>query len=160
MCMFCRSLFVLLYFWLLCCLSFFDFRILIILLVSPNPSPLIKSVSFSRYKAHIYILSSCMLRTPLSERIILSNILWCIIFILLFYSGGRRAHKMAWIHLNSLIPIFVVYGKNVFSWIRTFVCPMLSSVYAYMVINIHWISNFVVWSYPARNSPKFVYHLK
>ena len=160
MCMFCRSLFVLLYFWSLCWLSFFDLRILITLLVSSNSSPLIKSVSFSRYKAHIYILSSCMLRTPLSERIVLSNILWCIIFILLFYSGGRRTHKMAWIHLNSWIPIFVVSWKKCFSWIRTFVCPMLTTVYAYMVINIHWISNFVVWSYPARNSPKFVYHLK
>jgi hypothetical protein len=160
MCMFCRSLFVLLYFWPLCCLSFFDLRILITLLVSSNSSPLIKSVSFSRYKAHIYILSSCMLRTPLSERIVLSNILWCTIFIPLFYSGGRRAHNMAWIHSNSWIPIFVVSWQNVFSWIRTFVCPLLSSVYAYMVINIHWISNFVVWSYPARNFPKFVYHLK
>jgi hypothetical protein len=160
MCMFCRSLFVLLYFWSLCWLSFFDLRILITLLVSSNSSPLIKSASFSIYKAHIYILSSCMLRMPLSERSVLSNIPWCIIFILLFYSGGRRANKMAWIHLNSWIPIFVVSWKNVFSWILTFVCPLLSSVYAYMVINIHWISNFVVWSYPARNSPKFVYHLK
>jgi hypothetical protein len=159
MCMFCRSLFVLLYFWPLCCLSF-DLRILITLLVSSNSSPLIKSVSFSRYKAHIYILSSCMLRTPLSEGNVLSNILWCIILILLFYSGGRRAHKMAWIHLNSWIPIFVVSWKNVFWWILTFVCPLLSSVYAYMVINIHWISYFVVWSYPTRNSPKSIYHLK
>ena len=144
MCIFCRSLFVLLYFWPLCCLSFFDLRILITLLVSSNSSPLIKSVSFSIYKAHIYILSSCMLRMLLSERIVLSNILWCTIFILSFYSGGRRAHTMAWIHLNSWIPIFVVSWKNAFSWIRTFVYPLLSSVYAYMVINIHWISNFVV----------------
>ena len=119
MCMFCRSLFVLLYFWPLCCLSFFDLRILITLLVSSNSSPLIKSVSFSIYKAHIYILSSCMLRM----RSVLSNIPWCIIFILLFYSGGRRANKMAWIHLNTWIPIFVVSWKNVFSWIKTFVCP-------------------------------------
>jgi len=38
MCMFCRSLFVLLYFffWPLCCLFFFDIRILITTLVSPN----------------------------------------------------------------------------------------------------------------------------
>ena len=159
MCMFCRSLFVLLYFWSLCWLSF-DLRILITLLVSSNSYPLIKSVSFSIYKAHIYILSSCMLQMPLSERSVLSNIPWCTIVILLFYSGGRRANKMAWIHLNSWIPIFVVSWKHVFSWIRTFVCPLVSSVYAYMVINIHWISNFVVWSYPVRNSPKFVYHLK
>ena len=39
MCMFCRSLFVLLYFfWPLCCLFFFDLRILITRLVSSNPS--------------------------------------------------------------------------------------------------------------------------
>jgi len=40
MCMFCRSLFVLLslFFWPLCCLFFFDLRILITSLVSPNPS--------------------------------------------------------------------------------------------------------------------------
>ena len=39
-CMFCRSLFVLLYFffWPLCCLSFFDIRILINPLVSSNSS--------------------------------------------------------------------------------------------------------------------------
>ena len=38
MCMFCRSLFVLLYFffWSLCCLFFFDIRILITPLVSSN----------------------------------------------------------------------------------------------------------------------------
>jgi len=44
MCMFCRSLFVLLYlfFWPLCCLFFFDIRILITPLVSSNSSyPLI-----------------------------------------------------------------------------------------------------------------------
>ena len=41
-CMFCRSLFVLLYFffWPLCCLFFFDIRILITLLVSSNFWPL------------------------------------------------------------------------------------------------------------------------
>ena len=40
MCMFCRSLFVLLYFffWPLCCLSLFDLRILMIPLVSSNSS--------------------------------------------------------------------------------------------------------------------------
>jgi hypothetical protein len=40
MCMFCRSLFVLLYFffWPLCCLFFFDIRILITSLVSSNSS--------------------------------------------------------------------------------------------------------------------------
>jgi hypothetical protein len=40
MCMFCRSLFVLLYFfiWPLCCLFFFDIRILITPLVSSNSS--------------------------------------------------------------------------------------------------------------------------
>ena len=40
MCMFCRSLFVLLYFffWPLCCLFFFDIRILIAPLVSSNSS--------------------------------------------------------------------------------------------------------------------------
>jgi len=40
MCMFCRSLFVLLYLfiWLLCCLFFFDIRILITPLVSSNSS--------------------------------------------------------------------------------------------------------------------------
>ena len=40
MCMFCRSLFVLLYFflWPLCCLFFFDLRILITPLVSSNSS--------------------------------------------------------------------------------------------------------------------------
>ena len=40
MCMFCRSLFVLLYFffWPLCCMFFFDIRILITLLVSSNSS--------------------------------------------------------------------------------------------------------------------------
>jgi hypothetical protein len=40
MCMLCRSLFVLLYvlFWPLCCLSFFDLRILITPLVSSNSS--------------------------------------------------------------------------------------------------------------------------
>jgi hypothetical protein len=40
MCMFCRSLFVLLYFffWPLCCLFFSDIRILITFLVSPNYS--------------------------------------------------------------------------------------------------------------------------
>ena len=40
LCMFCRSLFVLLYFffWQLCCLFFFDIRILITLLVSSNSS--------------------------------------------------------------------------------------------------------------------------
>jgi hypothetical protein len=40
MCMFCRSLFVLLlfFFWSLCCLFFFDLRILIIPLVSSNSS--------------------------------------------------------------------------------------------------------------------------
>jgi hypothetical protein len=90
MCMFCRSLFVLLYFWPLCWLSFFDLRILITLLVSSNSSPLIKSVSFSIYRAHIYILSSCMLRMPLSERSVLNNIPWCIIFILLFYSSTQN----------------------------------------------------------------------
>ena len=39
-CMFCRSLFVLLhfFFWSLCCLFFFDIRILIALLVSSNSS--------------------------------------------------------------------------------------------------------------------------
>jgi hypothetical protein len=60
-----------------------------------------KKSFFPSTTRHIYILSSCMLRTPLSEGIVLGNIPWCIIFILLFYSGGRRAHKMAWIHLNS-----------------------------------------------------------
>ena len=40
MCMFCRSLLVLLsfYFWPLCCLSFFDLRFLITPLVSSNSS--------------------------------------------------------------------------------------------------------------------------
>ena len=40
MCMFCRSLFVILsfFFWPLCCLSFFDLRILITTLVSSNSS--------------------------------------------------------------------------------------------------------------------------
>ena len=40
MCMYCRSLFVLLYFffWLLCCLFFFDIRILITPLVFSNSS--------------------------------------------------------------------------------------------------------------------------
>ena len=38
-CMFCRSLFDLLYFfWPLCCLLFFDIRILVVPLVSPNSS--------------------------------------------------------------------------------------------------------------------------
>ena len=48
-CMFCRSLFVLLYFffWPLCCLFFFDIRILITTLVSSNSSwPKIKSTIF------------------------------------------------------------------------------------------------------------------
>jgi hypothetical protein len=42
-CMFCRSLFVLLYifFWPLCCLLFFDIRILLTLLVSLNSSYII-----------------------------------------------------------------------------------------------------------------------
>ena len=51
MCMFCRSLFVLLYFFLsLCCLFFFDIRILI--------TPLVSSHSSYRqlYKAQEYIL--------------------------------------------------------------------------------------------------------
>jgi len=40
LCMFCRSLFILLscFFWSLCCLFFFDFRILITPLVSSNSS--------------------------------------------------------------------------------------------------------------------------
>ena len=44
MCMFCRSLFVLLYFffWPLCCLFFFDIRFLITPLVSSNSSSKIK----------------------------------------------------------------------------------------------------------------------
>ena len=45
MCMFCRSLFVLLYifFWPLCCLFFFDIRILIDPLVSSNTSYIINT---------------------------------------------------------------------------------------------------------------------
>ena len=53
MCMFCRSLFVLLYifFWPLCCLFFFDIQILITPLVSSNSSYilLIKNVSSILY---------------------------------------------------------------------------------------------------------------
>jgi hypothetical protein len=53
MCMFCRSLFVLLYFffWPLCCLFFFDLRILTTPLVSSNSSYTItrKNRSFSDY---------------------------------------------------------------------------------------------------------------
>ena len=62
MCMFCRSLFVLFYFffWPLCCLFFFDIRILITPLVSSNSSkinvfrnnafiPIINSLKTSRY---------------------------------------------------------------------------------------------------------------
>ena len=46
-CMFCRSLFVLLYFffWPLCCLSFFDLRILLTPLVSSNSSQIEVSTS-------------------------------------------------------------------------------------------------------------------
>ena len=36
MCMICRSLFILLYFWSLCCLFFFDIQILITPLISSN----------------------------------------------------------------------------------------------------------------------------
>jgi hypothetical protein len=48
MCMFCRSLFVLLYFffWPLCCLFFFDIQILITPLVSSNSSYQIKHYKF------------------------------------------------------------------------------------------------------------------
>jgi hypothetical protein len=50
MCMFCRSLFVLLSFflWLLCCLFFFDLRILITSLISSNSSDVCLS-QFSNY---------------------------------------------------------------------------------------------------------------
>jgi hypothetical protein len=34
------------------------------------------------------------------------------------------------------------------------------SICVYGDKNIHWISNFEFWSYPARNPSNFVYHLK
>ena len=56
MCMFCRSLFVLLsfFFWPLCCLFFFDIQILITPLVSSNTSfdHSLKTVSIYRLHVH------------------------------------------------------------------------------------------------------------
>ena len=48
-CMFCRSLFVLLFifFWSLCCLYFFDIRILITPLISSNSSSTLKNSQFT-----------------------------------------------------------------------------------------------------------------
>jgi hypothetical protein len=61
MCMFCRSLFVFLYFffWSVCCLFFFDVRILITPLVSSNSSCLMKSYLFCKYHISItlYLIS-------------------------------------------------------------------------------------------------------
>jgi hypothetical protein len=58
MCMFCRALFVLLYlfFWSLCCLFFFDIRILITHLVSLNSCNNKKHLAF-------YIHSIAMLKS-------------------------------------------------------------------------------------------------
>ena len=53
MCMFCRSLFVLLSLWPLCCLFFFDIRILITHLVSLNSSPINQFLRFLEYGAKL-----------------------------------------------------------------------------------------------------------
>ena len=52
MCMFCRSLFVLLYFffWPLCCLFYFDMRILITPLVSSNSSQRLNDTKGDRWE--------------------------------------------------------------------------------------------------------------
>jgi hypothetical protein len=52
MCMFCRSLFVLLYFffWPLCCLFYFDIRILITPLVSSNSSQRLNDTKGDRWE--------------------------------------------------------------------------------------------------------------
>ena len=54
-CMFCRWLFVLLYFffWSLCCLFFFDVRILIAPLVSSNSSFIIDYLSYEHNFSYI-----------------------------------------------------------------------------------------------------------
>ena len=64
MCMFCRSLFVLLsfFFWPLCCLFFFDLRILITPLVSSNSSlKLISSICLSFWFTTCYVWWMCFL---------------------------------------------------------------------------------------------------
>jgi hypothetical protein len=64
-CMFCRSLFVLLcfFFWPLCCLFFFDIRILIAPFVSSNSSSHFKTTTRGRGFLH---LVNSTLSTPLS----------------------------------------------------------------------------------------------
>ena len=56
LCMFCRSLFVLLcsFFWPLCCLFFFDIQIMITFLLSSNSSYTLNCP----YTAHIYLAHS------------------------------------------------------------------------------------------------------
>ena len=77
-CMFCRSLFVLLYFffWPLCCLFFFDIRILVAHLVSSNSSSVRLCLQlFVRTSCLIFFICACL-------RIVVSNS-YCVVFFVL-----------------------------------------------------------------------------
>jgi len=69
-CMFCRSLFVLLYFffWPLCCLSFFDVRILIAPLVSSNSSIVNSIWGINNCQRKVQIVYIIFISTETSSR--------------------------------------------------------------------------------------------
>ena len=75
-----------------------------------------------------------------------------------FVESGNEHHKpnqinlikiILWIHLHSWITIFVIQGgKKICGCVNFFWPPAIVSTYIkYMVTNICWILNYVVWYY-------------
>ena len=96
-CLFCRSLFVLLYFffWTLCCLFFFDIRILIAPLVSSNSSCLQQVYRNSRFCERLIEVCLSNMLQPVNVEICLCIISWLVSFEhKMWYDCGTKRQKV------------------------------------------------------------------
>ena len=148
MCIFCWSLFVFLYFfvWPLCCLSFFDLRILITSLISSNSSHWLqwkKTTTYDVENAGLGLgqTQTCGRVKQVNDISLLHN----------WISHGNayinKKHKIwTWLGIDS------IHTYQFFSNIHIFVKRLL----VYMVTNICKRLTFMDWHYP-RNPRKLVY---
>jgi hypothetical protein len=152
MCMFCRSLFVLLYifFWPLCCLFFFDIRILITPLVSSNSSYREPSIDASYQFRLIWLsgfweeIDQSKQELPMATKFVNGSVRWAKIspdLLQLKIKINKDNHKMRYLVVKKLLtlpehlsPLFVFRGVRVAqSWIFcvmvcTSLCVLLAIV--------------------------------
>jgi hypothetical protein len=139
---FCRSLFVLLYFFFspLCCLSFFDIRILITPLVSSN-----SSYSYTN-ACYLYLIE--INKHPTQKRRSVTMVCFSLVhFVLKLYRYIRhlhftqdlrywipRRHKLTTFYLWNVFLITVVW--RMLSWLRSFgllLFPLICPVHKYCI---------------------------